>query len=203
VKGKAILVLSLIVLLVGLPVVASADGADIYKGVYPVNGLWSFPLDCSEPGGYVILFWLREGDPPFVEEAGDYLLEGIAIRAPEQAKAFDDKPEDEWDHVSFKAKGSLASVWTVEQTADFCDAYGQFDYVGFATYFQTEEGMWLWDEAEQDTVSVMWNITWTDNLYKDSLVATGQRLTYRSLLWLHGEEGVITDMHDVTKLIWH
>lgn len=202
-RGKAIRALILIALLAGLPVVASADGAEIYKGIYPVNGFLSFPLDCREPGGHVIYFFFREGDPAFVEEAGDYLLEGIAIRAPEQARAFDDKPDEEPDVMSFKAEGSLASVWTLEQTADFCDENGEFDYLGFATYFRTEEGLWLWDEAIQDTVSVKWNFTWTDNLYKDSLVATGQKLTFRSLFWIHAKDGVITDMRDVTKLIWH
>lgn len=189
-------------LLAGLPVVASAEGADIYKGIYPVNGFLSFPLDCREPGAHVIYFFFREGDPAFGGE-GDYLLEGIAIRAPEQARAFDGKPDEEPDVMSFKAEGSLASVWTDEQTADFCSEYGEFDYFGFATYFRSEEGMWLWDVAEQDIVSVKWNFTWTDTLYKDSLVATGQRLTFRSLLWIRGEDGVITDMRDVTKLIWH
>jgi hypothetical protein len=189
-------------LLAGLPVVASADGAEIYKGIYPVNGFLSFPLDCREPGGHVIYFFFREGDPALGEE-GDYLLEGIAIRTPEQAKAFDDKPDEEFDIMSFKAEGSLASVWTVEQTADFCKGNGEFDVAGFADYFRSIEGMWLWDVAEQDIVSVKWNFTWTDTLYKDSLVATGQRLTFRSLLWIRGEDGVITDMRDVTKLIWH
>ena len=201
-KGKAIWALVLMVLLAGLPVVASADGADIYKGIYPANGFLAYPLDCSEPGGYVIYFWFREGDPAFGGE-GDYLLEGIAIRAPEQARAFDDKPEEEWDIMSFKAEGSLASVWTVEQTADFCSEYGEFDYIAFSDYFRTEEGSWLWDVAEQDTVSVKWNFTWTDKVYKDSLVATGKRLTYRSLLWIHAEDGVITDWRDITKVIWH
>jgi len=202
VKGKVIPLVVLIALVVGLPVIASADGADIYKGVYPANGFLSMPLDCNAPGGHIVYFWFHEGPPPFGEE-DDFLLEGIAIRAPEKAKAFDEKPDDEPDVLSFKADGSIASVWPVEDLAQFCNEYGEFDVVGFATYFRSEEGAYLWDVAEQDTVSVKWNFIWTDTLYKDSLVATGQRLTYRSLFWLHAKDGVITDMHDITKLIWH
>jgi hypothetical protein len=33
----------------------------------------------------------------------------------------------------------------------------------------------------------MWNLAWTDNLYKDSLVATGQSPACRSLFWMHGK----------------
>ena len=201
-KGKVIPLLVLVALVVGLPVVASADGADIYKGVYPANGFLALPLDCNAPGGHVIYFWFHEGPPPFGEE-DDLLLEGIAIRAPEKAKAFDEKPPGEADIMSFKAEGALASVWPVEDVAQFCDEYGEFDAMGFATLFRSEEGAYLWEVAEQDTVSVKWNFLWTDTLYRDSLVATGQRLTYRSLFWLHAKDGVITGMQDITKLIWH
>lgn len=201
-KRKAIPLLILMVLVATVPALVSADGADIYKGILPYNGFLTVPLDCNATGGHVIYFWLHEGPPPFSEE-DDYLLEGIAIRAPDSAKAFDDKPPEEPDILSFKAEGSLASVWPIEDLAEFCNEYGEFDVMGFATYFRSEEGAYLWDVAEQDTVSVKWNFTWTNTVYKDSLVATGQRLTYRSLFWLHAKDGVITGMNDITKLIWH
>jgi len=142
VKGKVIPLVVLIALVVGLPVVASADGADIYKGVYPANGFLALPLDCNAPGGHVIYFWFHEGPPPFGEE-DDYLLDGIAIRAPDNAKAFDDKPPEEPDILSFKAEGSLASVWPIEDLAEFCNEYGEFDAMGFATFFRSEDGAYL------------------------------------------------------------
>jgi hypothetical protein len=202
VKGKAIPLLILIALVALVPAAVSAGGAEIYKGIYPANGFLAMPLDCNVPGGHILYFWFHEGDPPFSEEA-DFLLEGIAIRAPEKAKAFDQKPDDEPDILSFKAEGVLASVWPVEDLASFCYADGTFDVPGFATFFRSDEGAYLWDVAEQDTVSVKWNFIWTNTLYKDSLVATGKKLTYRSLFWLHAKDGVITDMQDITKLIWH
>ena len=199
-KSNSLLILIALVALV--PAAVSAGGAEIYKGISPANGFLAMPLDCNVPGGHILYFWFHEGPPPFSEE-DDFLLEGIAIRAPEKAKAFDEKPDDDPDILSFKAKGVLASVWPVENLGQFCNEYGEFDAMGFATHFRSEEGAYLWEEAEQDTVSVKWNFIWTDTLYKDSLVATGKRLTYRSLFWLHTKDGVITDMHDITKLIWH
>ena len=201
-KGRVIPLLVLIALVALVPAAVSADGAEIYKGILPYNGFLAVPMDCGAPGGHIVYLWFHEGPPPFGED-DDFLLEGIAIRAPEKAKAFDEKPPDDPDIMSFKAEGVLASVWPVEDVAQFCNEYGEFDAMDFATFFRSEEGAYLWDVALQDTVSVKWNFIWTDTLYKDSLVATGQRLTYRSLFWLHAKDGVITGMQDITKLIWH
>ena len=207
-KGKAIPLLILIVLVALVPAAVSADGAEIYKGLYPANGFLAMPLDCNVPGGHILYFWFHEGDPPFSEEA-DFLLEGIAIRAPDKAKAFDEKPDGLPDVMSFKAEGAQAFVWSLEDIDQFCNADGSFDVPGFAAYFRSDAGMWVWEVEEQDTVSVKWNLTWTDTLYKDSLVATGKKLTYRSLFVAHGEGGVlpgigvITDFKDITKVIWH
>lgn len=207
-RGKVILLVILIALVALVPAVVSAEGADVEKGILPYNGFLSVPLDCSVPGGHIAYFWLREGPVPFGDE-DDYLLEGIAIRAPEKAKAFDEKPEGLPDVMSFKAEGAQAFVWPVEDLAEFCFADGTLNIGGLVAYWRITEGMWLWEVDEQDAVSVKWNLTWTDTLYKDSLVATGKRLTYRSFFVAQGEggvlppDGVLTGFKDITKVIWH
>lgn len=207
-KGKTIPLLILVALVALVPVSVSAEGADISKGILPYNGFLSMPLDCNAPGGHVAYFWLREGPVPF-GWADDYLLEGIAIQVSDKARAFDEKPDGLPDVMSFKADSAQAFVWPMEDVDQFCFADGSFDVPGFAAYFRSDEGMWLWEVDAQDTVSVKWNLTWTDTLYKDSLVATGQKLTYRSLLVAHGEGGVlpgigtVTRFKDHTQLIWH
>jgi hypothetical protein len=193
VKGKAISLLVLTVIVALLPAAVSAEGAEIDKGVIPANGLLVFPVDCSISGGHVVYFWLHEGPPP-VGGDDDFLLEGIMIRPAGKSKVL-----NTWN---YKAEGALASVWSLDDLADFCHN-GEFDVPGFAGFLGSAEGAYLWEVAEQDTVSVTWNGMSTDSQYRDVLSATGQELTFvNSILW-QVKKGVIVKVQDTTHLVWH
>jgi hypothetical protein len=193
VKGKAISLLVLIVLVALLPGAVSAEGSEIDKGVFPANGLLSFPVDCSISGGHVVYLWLHEGPPPFGGD-DDFLLEGIMIRPAGKSKV-----SEVWN---YKAEGALASVWSLDDLAGFCHN-GEFDAWGFAAFFRSAEGAYLWEVAEQDTVSVKWNGMSTDRQYRDVLTATGQDLTFVSTILWQVRDGLPVKVQDTSHLVWH
>jgi hypothetical protein len=182
VKGKAIPLLMLIVLVALLPALVSADGAHVIHGQMFSSAvlLWE-EGSCPAPDTpWAAVLWLREDPPPDGFES-EFLVDGTLVSLPEEAQPYQWNPPDVPDIWHFGGHAHVYVYFCEDlEGAGFLDENGVFDpgNTPFILDFFYDPDSWLRDLASLDYTGFQYNHMQTDRLLVETMSAQGDHFDF-------------------------